>query len=145
MYRSGWGFKDPGQARLLAIDIKRDGFEWAMKNACLSEYIPDVHVTRSEWKEQLKKAPVRVQWDPERSIHLEALPYRAIQIGLKEEAVHRYVEDWIEQLTDITGLAQEIHRLVSAGQTEKAITMIPSETLYPIDPREVHNIQLCGS
>lgn len=27
MYRSGWGFKDKGQSRILAIDITREGFE----------------------------------------------------------------------------------------------------------------------
>ena len=27
MYRAGWGFKDNGQNRILAIDIRREGFE----------------------------------------------------------------------------------------------------------------------
>ena len=30
MYRAGWGFKDAGQKRILAIDIGREGFEWAL-------------------------------------------------------------------------------------------------------------------
>src|SRR5450830_1440408 len=28
MYRAGWGLKDAGQSRILAIDISREGFEW---------------------------------------------------------------------------------------------------------------------
>ncbi|WP_267877653.1 DUF4291 family protein [Massilia frigida] len=36
MYRAGWGFKDAGQQRILAIDISREGFEWALANGCLS-------------------------------------------------------------------------------------------------------------
>lgn len=27
--RAGWGLKDEGQKRILAIDITREGFEWA--------------------------------------------------------------------------------------------------------------------
>ena len=30
MYRAGSGFKDEGQRRILAIDIGREGFEWAL-------------------------------------------------------------------------------------------------------------------
>ena len=33
LYRSGWARKDAGQARILAIDIARDRFEWALQNA----------------------------------------------------------------------------------------------------------------
>ena len=36
MYRAGWGLKDEGQKRILAIDISREGFEWALRHACLS-------------------------------------------------------------------------------------------------------------
>jgi hypothetical protein len=32
MYRSGWGKKDSGQNRILAIDITREGFEWVLEN-----------------------------------------------------------------------------------------------------------------
>jgi Domain of unknown function (DUF4291) len=34
MYRAGWGFKDAGQRRILAIDITREGFEWALAHGC---------------------------------------------------------------------------------------------------------------
>lgn len=34
MYRSGWGSKE-GQENILAIKIKRTGFEWALQNSCL--------------------------------------------------------------------------------------------------------------
>ena len=42
MYRSGYATK-PGQEVVLAIDIARDGFEWALKNAVLSNFVPSVH------------------------------------------------------------------------------------------------------
>src|SRR5262245_45178146 len=35
MYRSGWGSAQ-GQERVLAVEITRDGFEWALSHSCLS-------------------------------------------------------------------------------------------------------------
>lgn len=37
---------------------------------------------------------MRIQWDPERSLSLQPLPHRAIQIGLAGPAATRYVDDW---------------------------------------------------
>src|ERR1700733_12839841 len=67
MYRSGWATK-PGQERVLAVEIRRDGFEWALSRSCLSHYDRDVHPDRAAWARRLKTSPVRVQWDPERSL-----------------------------------------------------------------------------
>jgi hypothetical protein len=33
MYRSGWGFKDDGQRRVLAVEITREGFNWALAHS----------------------------------------------------------------------------------------------------------------
>lgn len=63
MYRCGWGTKE-GQETVLAVEISRDGFEWALRNACLSHYDKDVHADQAAWKRELKRAPARVQWDP---------------------------------------------------------------------------------
>ena len=91
-YRSGWASK-PGQERILAIEITRAGFEWALAHSCLSHFDPAVHDSRERWKAQLAESPVRIQWDPERSLDLEPLPHRAIQIGIGGESVNRYVDD----------------------------------------------------
>ncbi|ESP92572.1 DUF4291 family protein [Pseudoalteromonas luteoviolacea] len=36
MCRSGWGQKDNGQNRILALNISREGFEWALNSSLLS-------------------------------------------------------------------------------------------------------------
>lgn len=41
--------------------IARDGFEWALRHACLSSYVRGVHPDRATWQRQLKLAPARVQ------------------------------------------------------------------------------------
>ena len=88
MYRSGWATK-VGQERVLAVEIAREGFGWLLYNSCLSGYDSKVYESREAWATKKAHSPVRVQWDPERSIHLAPLPYRTIQIGLSGEAVLR--------------------------------------------------------
>ena len=88
MYRSGWATKSD-QERVLAVRITRAGFEEALAQACLSHFDPDRYASHEEWSRQLKESPVRVQWDPERSLHLTPLPHRAIQVGIGGEMVRR--------------------------------------------------------
>ncbi len=130
MYRSDWGQK-VGQEYILSIKIKREGFQWALDNSCLSHFDPEFYKSREEWKEKLQISPVRIQWDPERDIHLEKLDYRSIQIGLSGEAVYKYANEWIISITDITPLCKKIHSLVSEDVNE-AINYLPEERLYKI-------------
>jgi hypothetical protein len=131
MYRCGWTAK-PGQEHVLAIEITREGFEWALAHACLSHYDRDQHSDRVTWARELKASPVRVQWDPERSLHLKPLPYRSLQVGLSGEAVDRYVGDWAVAVTDVTALARRIQGLLRAGDERAAEALLPVEEPYPL-------------
>jgi hypothetical protein len=130
MYRSGWGTKD-GQESVLAIEITRSGFQWCLENACLSHFDPAIHASESAWQQAKEQSPVRVQWDPERSIRLARLNYRSIQIGLSGPAVEKYVGDWIVHIRDLTSLAREIHGLVDAGAETAAEKLLPQEVHFP--------------
>ncbi|MEV7566318.1 DUF4291 domain-containing protein [Streptomyces tanashiensis] len=130
MYRCGWGTKE-GQETVLAVEITREGFEWALRNACLSHYERGFHTDRSSWKRQLREAPARVQWDPERDPHLRPLPYRSLQLGLSGEAARRYADEWTVSITDVTALAHEVHGLVGSGDLEAAAGLLPRERPYP--------------
>lgn len=129
MYRSGWATK-PNQEHILAIKISREGFEWALQNACLSHFDPEVHNSHEEWKERLKQSPVRIQWDPERDIHMNKLDYRAIQVGLSGVAVGKYTGEWIQEISDITELVNCIRSAL--GNSQKISYSLPLERLYPI-------------
>ncbi|MBU2712989.1 DUF4291 domain-containing protein [Zooshikella harenae] len=131
MYRSGWGQKDSGQNRILAIDITREGFEWALTHSLLSDQAKEF-TDKNEWLKLKGVTPVRIQWDPERDLHLQPQAYRAIQIGLTKEAVQLYVNEWIQSITDVTELATEIHQLISMNQLTKAKHKLPEERSYPI-------------
>ncbi len=129
MYRSGWGKKDSGQNRILAIDISREGFEWALENSLLSHQAKD-YTDKEEWLKIKRATPVRIQWDPERDLHFQPLEHRAIQIGLTNEAVPLYVNEWIQDITDLTDLVTTIHALVNSGLLEKAASLLPKEHAY---------------
>ena len=130
MYRAGWGHKESGQARILAIDISREGFEWALANSCLSH--PPSDMPENEWAELKASSCVRVQWDPERNLTLGKLDYRSIQIGLSGDAVKHYTSSWIQHITDITETAHSIFDLVQAGKLEAAKDRLPDEQPYKV-------------
>jgi hypothetical protein len=131
MYRSGWGTK-PGQTRVLAIDMTRVGFAWALDHACLSHYEPGTYESQESWEALKAKASVRIQWDPERDVSLRQLEYRAIQIGLSGEAVKLYMTDWIVGIMDISEQCREIHELQKTGKNFEALALLPPEHSYPI-------------
>ncbi|BCK70326.1 hypothetical protein Srufu_042790 [Streptomyces libani subsp. rufus] len=130
MYRCGWGAK-ADQETVLAVEIERDGFDWALRNACLSHYDTGEHADRAAWQRELKGAPARVQWDPERDLGLRALPYRSLQLGLSGEASRRYADEWTVAIRDVTPLAREVHARVRAGETAAAAALLPEERPYP--------------
>ncbi|WP_244181906.1 DUF4291 domain-containing protein [Streptomyces curacoi] len=132
MYRCGWATKE-NQETVLAVEISRDGFVWALRNACLSHYVPVLHGDQDAWKRQLRAAPARVQWDPERDLRLNPLPYRSLQLGLAGEAAARYADEWIVGIEDVTPLATEIHAHVRAGELERAAELLPQERPYPLE------------
>jgi len=131
MYRCGWGAKER-QETVLAVEITREGFEWALERACLSHYTHGLHPDRAAWKRLLRRAPARVQWDPERDLLLRPLPHRSLQLGLTGEAARRYADEWTVSITDTTALAHEIHGHVRAGDLEAARRLLPREDPYPV-------------
>ncbi|MFE1731393.1 DUF4291 domain-containing protein [Streptomyces bacillaris] len=137
MYRCGWGTKE-GQETVLAVEIDRSGLERALANAELSYYVRGVHPDQATWKRSLRTTPARVQWDSERDLDLNPLPYRSLQLGLSGEASRRYADEWTLSIRDVTPLAREVHAAVRAGDRERAAGLLPVET--PLDlpaPRPV--------
>jgi hypothetical protein len=129
--RCGWAEK-PDQECVLAVEITRDGFEWALAHASLSHFDRDQHHDQATWARLLKSSPARVQWDPERSLQLQPLPYRSLQLGLQGEAVDRYIDEWTVTITDVTPLAHKIHDLIRAGDQQTAASLLPAERIYPL-------------
>jgi hypothetical protein len=124
MYRCGWASK-PGQERVFAIRITRAGFETALSQACLSHFDPTRYADQATWKGALQTSPVRIQWDPERSVTGDPLPHRSLQIGLSGTAARRYVSEWIRDLEDIT---------LAVLRRRQGLDELPAERPYPLPP-----------
>jgi hypothetical protein len=131
MHRSGFAAK-PDQERILAIDILREGFDWALENAVLSSYQTSLHASYDDWKAALPGSPVRVQWDPERDWRLEAVPEtRSLQVGLSGAAAAKYVDEWTVDITDVT-LQAHAQDSARARGVRPAKLVEDYEQLYPL-------------
>ena len=134
MYRCGWARK-PGQERVLAIDIRRDAFDGIVKHAVLSSYHPEMGISREEWQRAVACSDIRCQWDPERDIHGNPLPYRSIQLGLRGAAVGSYVNEWIVRLSYITEYVERLRAQKEAGVPIAGL--LPPERPYPVAEEEL--------
>jgi Domain of unknown function (DUF4291) len=140
-YRSGWATK-PGQERVLAIQISRTGFEWALSNSCLSHFEPATDTTNEKWQTRLTQSPVRIQWDPERDLYHSPLQHRSLQIGLTGVAVDLYVDEWVQSIEDRTGHCHQIQTLLQTGNERKALELLPKEHPYPLPTNVAKKIRL---
>ena len=129
MYRCGWGTKE-NQEHILAIDIKREAFDFIVRNAIFSTYSDDMSISHAEWKEQIKLSDIRCQWDPERDIFGNPLEYRSIQLGLRGNAVRKYVDEWIVNITDITDYVKDLKDKINKGMDISSL--LPNEAVYTI-------------
>lgn len=127
MHRSGWGSKND-QERTLSIDLSREGFDYILSKAVLTKYKPKIHGSSAEWKAMLNGSDVVCQWDPDRDLYGNKLDRRAIQLGLRGEAVLQYVNDWIHTINDITDTVHDWKRQISHGPFNS--DLLPMEREY---------------
>ena len=85
-------------------------------------------ISKEEWHKQIADSDIRVQWDPEKDIYGNDLPYRSIQIGLRRDAVKDYVYNWIVKITDITDYVNELYALRNSN--ENIYERLPKEDKY---------------
>ena len=81
MYRAGWGRKDERQRRILAIDITREGFEWALGHATLTNVAAVSLDGEPEFEARNPGGGRRVQWDPERTLLSQPLAVGVFRSG----------------------------------------------------------------
>lgn len=141
-YRCGWTlFKDANQARVLALDVSRDGLERLLLRARLSH---------GEEKGRCRGGAITVQWDPERRMHPAAptkevftcpMPrVRSIQIGLRGEAVQTLLDpEFLLRISDATAAFVAAGRALSASPPDvkaaaAALWPYQQERVMPVSP-----------
>jgi hypothetical protein len=120
MWRADWGRKGADQAHILAIELRREAFEGALRAAKLEE-------------EGERAADVTIRWHQQRDIHGQPLGWKTVSLGLRGEAVHKYVDEWIVGVRDITEECARIKRMVDEGDEEGAYAALPREKAYELD------------
>jgi uncharacterized protein DUF4291 len=134
MYRSGWGTKD-GQEVTLAIWLRRAAFEEILREAVPSSFAPGVYASHDDWQAAVARSSVRLQWDPDHDPHGHPLARRAIQLGLRGDALARYADEWLLRIEDISPLVAHQREIIRAGDLDSLQT--PHETVYPIADAEL--------
>jgi hypothetical protein len=116
MERSGWGTKS-NQERILAVRIKRAGWDKALSLAVLTSFVPGVFASPDEWAVRFAAAQVHLQWDPERSF---AGPDCLLQHpgGSELHIIREYVEEWVVGIEDCTARVRKIANLLQSGQAD---------------------------
>lgn len=129
MYRSGWGTKE-GQEVTLAIWLKRPAFDGLLARAVPSHFSAQLYPSEKEWQRAVQHSDVRLQWDPDHSPSGAPLARRAIQLGLRGDALASYAREWILDIEDISEFVAEQERLAGDGADVEFVT--PRELIYPV-------------
>ncbi|MEO1052320.1 MAG: DUF4291 domain-containing protein [Bacteroidota bacterium] len=134
MYRSDWANR-AGMGRILKIWIYREAWDAALREAVLTTPESHVYKDAKKWRKMLDKASIRVQWDPERDVYNNRLPYKSIQVGITPVLAKAYAREWIDAIEDCTQKTRQIRDLVYARDFSSAKVLLPEETAYPVDGR----------
>ena len=141
MERSNWGQKS-GQEHILAVRIKRSGFDEALSLGILTHPELSIYKSAELWRSEFKTSVVNIQWDPERSIRWAHLSYDSVQIGLSRQIIRRFVDEWIVSIQDLTPTVRKIQTFVKAGDFDKAKKYLPIERIYPVTPEIAKRIMM---
>ncbi|CAL8126540.1 unnamed protein product [Orchesella dallaii] len=128
MYRSGWATKT-SQERILAIAVRREGFEEILrlskrhgKDKALEE--------SSKCQSKYGSDDVRIQWDPDHDVHGNNLERRAIQLGLRGNALKTFLSEWVVAIHDITEFVHQQYQFVKDDNLN--LLQVPAEKVYVI-------------
>jgi hypothetical protein len=132
MYRSGWGTKE-GQEVTLALRLRRTFFDSLLAQAVPSSWDRQQFATEEEWSTALGRSSVRLQWDPDHHPSGAKLERRAIQLGLRGEALEAFGQRELVEVLDVSEFVAEQRQRLSSGGVSALVT--PRERVYrPADP-----------
>ncbi|MGM9489760.1 DUF4291 domain-containing protein [Ideonella sp. YS5] len=126
MFRSGWGTK-PGQEITLGLRIRRPFFDSLLQQAVASSFDASRHASEQDWKAAVEASEVRQQWDPDHAPDGSKVARRAIQLGLRGEALRALAGPELLEVIDMTPFV-EAQRAHSAG--DWAGLQSPVELVY---------------
>jgi len=117
MHRAGWAAKE-NQHRILAIALPLVHFKTILQQATVSSYDGNLFATESEWKNELNKTAVRLQWDPDHDPVGNKQERKAIQLGMKGDVLKQFCTEWIAKIEDITDFVNQQYQKVLANNID---------------------------
>lgn len=127
MHRSNWSTKR-GRSRVLAVDIKRSGFDYIFEKATCSVYDKTYCGTEEAWQRKISETNIRCKWDIARDEYGAPTNHLTVQYAISGEISRRYSHEWIICLTDITGMVRELKNLLDLGTPITGL--LPAEKTY---------------
>ena len=129
MHRCGWASKQ-GQEVILAVRLRRPGFDTILAQAIYSTYQQEIYHDELTWKWAVEHSNVRLQWDPDHDPSGAKMERRVIQLGLRGEVLAQYAREWIIEIEDVTHFIYEQRRYAQEHMYERLLT--PRELIYPV-------------
>jgi hypothetical protein len=140
MYRSGWGSKE-NQEVTLALRLRRPFFEELLALAVPSTWDRERFSSEQEWSHAVAASSVRLQWDPDHSPAGGPLERRALQMGLRRDALAAMGKRELVEVLDISDFVREQRSALSSVGVSALIT--PRERVYrPADPEVAAQLHL---
>ncbi|MCX6316997.1 MAG: DUF4291 domain-containing protein [Bacteroidetes bacterium] len=132
MYRAGWASKEH-QQHILAIKLPMVHFKTILREATITSYDSSFFSTEKEWKNELERTEVRLQWDPDHNPAGVKQERKAIQIGMKGNILRQFCTEWITEIADITPYVKAEHKKVLDNRLNELI--LPYEDVISLkDP-----------
>jgi len=138
MHRSEWGTKI-NQERIFSIQLTKEGFDNILSQAVLTKFKPKIHGANSEWKKKFNTTNVLCQLDPDRDIYGRENQRKAVQLGLKNEILDMYVNDFIVDFVEITYDVRKYKKMISENNYNFCL---PEEKEYVINDNVAMEIGL---
>jgi len=131
MYRSGWGTKE-GQEITLGLRIRRSFFDRLLADAVPSSFEASGLADRGAWAAAVEASEVRLQWDPDHAPDGAKLARRAVQLGLRGQALQELATTALVEVIDMTAFVAE-QRAQAEGDWQQLRT--PVEQIYRASAR----------
>ena len=130
MYYSGWAKKE-NQENVLAIRMKREGFDEILNYAVMTSFDNEIYSDNDAWQQQLEDSDVQLQWEPYHDLFGNKTDRKAVKIGLKGKIQRKFNENWIEEIKNITPYVQKQQFLMLTHHPE--MMELPHERVYTPD------------
>jgi len=140
MYRSGWGTKE-GQEVTLALRLRRQFFDDILTQAVSSLWDPDQFAIEEDWKREVRRSFMRMQWDPDHLPSGAKVERRAIQLGLRGKVLKAFGQEELVEVIDLSKFVAEQRARLSSDGVSAIVT--PRERVYqPNNPEIARRLRL---